>query len=177
MTEPKHGQSDPKPGNGPGDEVRHLLPEWPSECEPQRVPDAVSPDPRQGEVYGLAEALLGNVITAEESQRLNELLSKDAAARRRYVRFMYQTVLLRSWSSAPSETGTGERARGEEGETNRSWSAAISPPLPLSPSPLLVAPAFLAVCWRPTRSLWWSWAPASSAPGHGRRVGDREPPR
>ncbi len=76
-------------------------------------------DPKQREVYGLAEALLGNIITADETQRLNELLFNDAATRRWYVRFMYETILLRSWSPAPSERGEGENGRKSGVETNR----------------------------------------------------------
>ena len=72
---------------------------------------------------------------------------------------------------------TGEKGRERAGrQTGRGRRRCLplshSPPLPFA-----FFTAFLAVRRRPTRSLRWSWAPASPRPGHGRRVGDREPPR
>ncbi len=59
-------------------------------------PNAGRGDKRQ-QVYELADALLCNAITAEEAQRLSNLVCNNAEARRHYVRFMYDSAMLREW--------------------------------------------------------------------------------
>ena len=77
---------------------RYLATKGTAMSESQHSPS----DPKRREVYELADALLRDAITADEVRRLKELLSNDAEARRWYMRFMHQTILLRTWSLVSS---------------------------------------------------------------------------
>ena len=55
-------------------------------------------DPKAWEVYTLANALLSDTISADDARRLKELVSSDIEARRWYIRFMHQTIVLRKRS-------------------------------------------------------------------------------
>ncbi len=61
-------------------------------------------DPKQREVYELADALLSGAITAEKSDRLGKLVSDDVEARRHYVRFMHDSATLCQWGRDTLDT-------------------------------------------------------------------------
>ena len=141
MTDPKHGQSiqsretgrETRSGTFTGMALRMRATTSAWRCFPRS---------KAGGSYGLAEALLGNVITAERTSGSTNCCPKtprQGGAASGHVPDGPASQL----EFGPIRNGNGGEGKGEEGETNRSWSAAISPPLPLSPSPLLVAPVFL----------------------------------
>ena len=67
--------------------------------EPDDLPLSDS-DRKREEVYELADALLGDALTAEQARRLDEFVCNDLDARRHYVRFMHQSAKLCQWSIA-----------------------------------------------------------------------------
>ncbi|MBN1393432.1 MAG: NPCBM/NEW2 domain-containing protein [Pirellulales bacterium] len=80
------------------------------------------------EVYRLGDALLSGAITAEETERLNEMVAEDTEARRYYVRFMYDSAALSEWGRDAYGGDFVERPR--DSATERPSDPSPLPPLP-----------------------------------------------
>ena len=85
-------------------------------------------DPKQREVYELADALVRGDITPDQSQRLGRLIADDADARVEYLRFMHDSAKLCRWSVMWSTSGDDGEARGCGGKNGGTevWPAAES---------------------------------------------------
>ena len=128
------------------------------------------PDPDdslQCEVQALAQACLGSTATVAQRLQLEHLVQENAAARRLYVHYMHDTLMLRRWAAVRSpgvgrelgpmeSVGELEDWSGEIGNSaahSRSSTAETAPPF------LLIHSAPGAVGGRPFRlargRIWW----------------------
>jgi hypothetical protein len=71
----------------------------------QPIPDALF-----REVHGLADGVLSGTLSDEQCARLDQLVCTDAVARRLYVRYIFNSDSLRTWSkSVFSEMYAGDQ--------------------------------------------------------------------